>query len=132
LNIFLETYGDFFDQYVNNSNNSFFTMYNSTTFVSKIQRIFFCSHGCLFFTYLGVSIFDGAPKFQFLQPLVDKVKLKLASWKGKSISMMSQIQLVNTMITGILLIALIRINDLFYFLSKLSSVVKILFGLVIF
>jgi len=60
------------------------------------------SHGCLPFNYLGVRIFVGAPKSRFLQPLADKVKLKLASWKGKSLSMMGHIQLVNTVITGIL------------------------------
>jgi len=49
-----------------------------------------------------VPIFVGAPKGRFLQPLADKVKLKLASWKGKSLSMMGRVQLVNTMITGLL------------------------------
>ena len=54
------------------------------------------------FSYLGVPIFASAPKCRFLQPLADKVKLKLASWKGKSLSMMGRIQLVNTMITRFL------------------------------
>jgi len=49
-----------------------------------------------------VSIFVGAPKCQFLQPLVDKVKLKLASWKGKSLSMTGHTQLVNKVITRFL------------------------------
>jgi len=61
LSIFFKTYGDFLDQYVNNSKSSFFTMDNSTRFVTKIQRIFSSSHSCLPFTYLGVSIFVGAP-----------------------------------------------------------------------
>jgi len=74
-------------------------MDNFARFVTKIQRILSCSHGCLPFTYLGVFIFVGAPKGQFLQPLANKVKLKLDSWKGKSLSTMGQIQLVNTMIT---------------------------------
>jgi len=91
LSTFLNTYGDFSSQYVNNSESSFFTIDNSATFVTKIQRILSCSHGCLSFNYLGVSIFVGAPKSHFLQPLADKVKLKLASWKGKSLSMMGRI-----------------------------------------
>jgi len=102
LSIFLKTYDDFSGQYVNNSKSSFFTMDNSARFFTKIQCILSCSHGCLPFNYLGVSIFVGAPKFRFLQPLVDKVKLKLASWKGKSLSMMGRIQLVNTVIIGFL------------------------------
>ena len=52
LSIFLKTYGDFSGQYVNNSKSSFFTMDNSTRFVTKIQRILSCSHGCLPFNYL--------------------------------------------------------------------------------
>ena len=54
LSIFLKTYGDFYGQYVNNSKSSFFTMDNSARFVTKIQRILSCSHGCLPFNYLGV------------------------------------------------------------------------------
>jgi len=77
-------------------------MDNSARFVTKIQRILSFSHGCLPFTYLGVHIFVGAQMVRFLQPLADKVKLKLASWKGKSLSMMGRVQLVNTVITGLL------------------------------
>jgi len=102
LSIFLKTYGDFSGQYVNNSKSSFFTMDNSAKFVTKIQSILSCSHGCLPFTYLGVSIFVGAPRGRVYQPLPDKVKLKLASCKGKSLNMMGCVQLVNTVITGLL------------------------------
>jgi len=66
-------------------------MDNSARFVTKIQRILSCSHDCLSFTYLGVHIFVSAPKCRFLQSLANKVKLKLSSWKGKSLSMMSWI-----------------------------------------
>ena len=68
LSIFLKTYGDFFGQYVNNSKSSFFTMDNSARFLTKIQRIIYCSHGCLPFNFLGVSIVVGALKCRFLQP----------------------------------------------------------------
>ena len=102
LSIFLKTYCDFFGQYVNNSKSSFFTMVNSARFVTKIQHILPYSHGCLPFNYLGGPIFVGAPKCRFLQPLANKVKLKLASWKCKSLSMMSRIQLVNMVITRFL------------------------------
>jgi len=77
-------------------------MDNYARFVTKIQRILSFSHGCLPFNYLGVSIFVDAPKCRFLQPLADKVNLKLASWKRKSLSMMGQIQLLNIVITGFL------------------------------
>ncbi|XP_068461592.1 uncharacterized protein [Phaseolus vulgaris] len=108
-------------QYVNNSKSSFFTMDYSARFVTKIQRILSCSHDCLPFNYLGVPIFVVAPKICFLQPLADKVKLKLASWKGKSLSMMGQIQLVNTMITGILAYSFNLYKWLVYLLKQVEQ-----------
>ena len=99
--IFLKTYGDFSGQYVNNSKSTFLIM-DSVRFVTEIQRILSCSHGCFPFTYLQMPIFVGAPKCRFLQPLANKVKLKLESWRDKSLSMMCQIQMVNTMINGFL------------------------------
>jgi len=56
-----------------------------------------CSRGNIFFNYLRVSIFVGSPKARFLQPLIDKVRSKLASWKRKSLSMMGRVELVNSM-----------------------------------
>jgi len=73
---FIKTYGDFSGQYVNNSKSSFFPMDNSARFVTKIQRILSCIHGCFPFNYLRVHIYIGAPKSHFLQTLADKVKLK--------------------------------------------------------
>ena len=61
-------------------------MDNSARCIIKIQRHLSCSHGLLLFHYLRVPIFLDSPKLRFLQPSVDKVKLKLASWKGKSLA----------------------------------------------
>ena len=52
LSISLKTYGDFSGQYVNNSKSIFFTMDNFARFVTKIQRILSCKHGCLPSNYL--------------------------------------------------------------------------------
>jgi len=108
-------------------------MDNSARFVTKIQCIFSCSHGCLSFNYLGVPIFVGAPKCRFFQPLADKVKLKLASWKGKSLSMMGQIQLVKMMITGFLAYSFNMYKCHVSLLNQVEQCgVEILFGQVIF
>jgi len=87
---------------LNNSKSSLFTMDTSARFLTKIQRHLSCRHGLLPFNYLEVPIFVGAPSCKFLQPLANKVKLKLASWKVKSLSMMGQVQLVNTVVIGFL------------------------------
>ena len=49
-----------------------------------------------------MPIFVGVPRGRFLQPLDNKVKLKLASWKGKSLSMIGRVQLANTVVMGLL------------------------------
>jgi len=60
--------------------------------------VFGCSRDNIPFNYLGVPIFVGSPKARFLQPLADKVRSKLASWKEKSLSMMGRVEFVNSMI----------------------------------
>ena len=47
--------------------------------------------GSIPLNYLGVLIFVGDPKSRYFQSLADKVKTKLATWKGKSLSMMGMI-----------------------------------------
>ena len=78
-----------------------------------------------------MPIFVGALKFRFLQHLADKVKLKLAYWKGKSFRIMGVIQLVNTVITGFLVYSF---NMFKWFVSLLKQVeqwCRNLFGVVI-
>jgi len=58
--------------------------------------------GFLPFIYLGVPICSETLRVNYLQPLADTVKLKLTFWKGKMLSIMGWIQLVNMTIVGIL------------------------------
>lgn len=46
------------------------------------------AQGQIPFTYLGVPIFKGKPKVAHLQPITDKIKTKLATWKGSLLSIM--------------------------------------------
>jgi len=78
----------------------FFIVNASPNFLSKIKDVLGCSKGNIPFNYLGVPIFVGSLKVRFLQPLMDKVRFKLASWKGKSVSMMGRVELVNSVIYG--------------------------------
>jgi len=52
--------------------------------------------------YPGVPTFFGAPKMHFSQPLVDRVNTKLASWKGKCLSIIGHVQLVKCVISSIM------------------------------
>ena len=51
-------------------------------------------------TYLGVPLFIGAPKRRWLIPWADKIKSKLESWKGFSLSMAGRLCLINSVIMG--------------------------------
>jgi mannosylglycoprotein endo-beta-mannosidase len=58
--------------------------------------------GSLPFSYLGVPIFKGKPKACRFQPIADRVKLKLASWKASLLSIAGRIQLVRSVIHSML------------------------------
>ncbi|KAK2445365.1 hypothetical protein QL285_016305 [Trifolium repens] len=58
--------------------------------------------GTLPFSYLGVPIFKGKPKACHFQPLADRIKLKLASWKASLLSIAGRVQLVRSVIQSML------------------------------
>lgn len=60
------------------------------------------SAGSLPFNYLGVPLFKGKPKLIYLQPIIDRIKSKISSWKGSILSIMGRLQLVNSVIQGML------------------------------
>jgi len=60
------------------------------------------SVGSLPFTYLGAPIFKWKPKKIYFQPLVDRVKLKLANWKAYLLSMAGRVQLVKSVVQSML------------------------------
>jgi hypothetical protein len=47
--------------------------------------------GSLPFNYLGVPIFKGKPKACYLQPIADKIKNKLSSWKASLLSIAGRV-----------------------------------------
>jgi len=59
--------------------------------------------GTLPFTYLGVPIFKGKPKIIHLQPIANKIKLKLSTWKASILSLAGRVQLVRSVIQSMLL-----------------------------
>jgi hypothetical protein len=59
--------------------------------------------GTIPFNYLGVPIFKGKPKVCHLQPLADKIKLKLASWKASLLTMAGRVQLVKAVIQSMMI-----------------------------
>jgi len=54
------------------------------------------------FCYLGCPIFQGQPWRAYFQSIVDRIKVKLASWKGSLLTIMGRVQLVKSIIHGML------------------------------
>jgi hypothetical protein len=54
--------------------------------------------GNLPFTYLGATIFKGRPKVSYFQPIVDKFKSKLPTWKDSTLSNAWRVQVVNLVV----------------------------------
>ncbi|CAK8544840.1 unnamed protein product [Lathyrus sativus] len=59
--------------------------------------------GFLRFLYLGAHIFKGRPKASYFQPVVDKIRIKLAAGKASLLSIAGRVQLVNSVIHNMLL-----------------------------
>ena len=58
--------------------------------------------GTLPFNYLGVPVFRGKPKVVHLQPIVDKIKAKLSSWKALLLSIAGRVAMVKSIIHSML------------------------------
>jgi len=58
--------------------------------------------GTIPFQYLGYPIFQGKPKCTYFQSIVDRIKVKLTTWKGVLLSIMGRVQLVKSIVHGML------------------------------
>lgn len=75
----------------------------STTRIDHISQFIGFNKGSLPFVYLGVPIFKGKPKKSHLQPIADKIKIKLSAWKASLLSMAGRVILVKSVIQGMLI-----------------------------
>jgi hypothetical protein len=50
-----------------------------------------------------VPIFKGKPKVCHLQPVADKIKLKLSAWKASLLSIAGRVQLVKSVIQSMMI-----------------------------
>ena len=89
-------------QIINNSKSNFFTGAMTNARVQMLVALLGFSAGVIPFTYLGCPIFKGKPKTAHFLTITDRIKTKLATWKGISLSIMGRIQLVKSIIHGML------------------------------
>ena len=89
-------------QVINNTKSRFYTGAMNSTRAQMISDMLGFSVGIVPFTYLGCPIFRGKPKVAHFQIITDRIKTKLSTWKGSLLSIMGRVQLVKSIIHGML------------------------------
>lgn len=106
----LTALSELFQRYALNSgqiiNNSKSTIYSGSISNVRLNRIFQLLNfniGTLPFNYLGVPIFKGKPKVSHLQPVADKIMMKLSAWKASLCYMAGRVQLARSVIQSMMM-----------------------------
>lgn len=102
INLF-KSYGDLSGQHLSIDKCRFFRGSMCARRVRVIKMLLGFSAGMLPFIYLRVPIFKGKPRTIHLQPIADRIKARLSAWKGSCLSIMGRVQLVNSVINGMLI-----------------------------
>jgi hypothetical protein len=90
-------------QKINNSKSTIFSGSITQGRLNIIVQLLNFRIDSIPFNYLGVPIFKGKPKSCHLQPIADKIKLKLSTWKASLLSMAGRVQLVKAVIQSMLI-----------------------------
>lgn len=93
--------GEYSGQIIDNGKSKFYTSSLSMSRQAPIASLTGFCYGILPFVYLGVPLFKDKPKALYLKPIFDKISVKLGAWKGKILSIMGRVQLVNDVISSI-------------------------------
>lgn len=97
-----EDYGNYSGQVVNANKSKFYSRALSLSRILTISSITGFSHGSLPFNYLEIRLFKGKPKTIHLRYVVDRIQSKLHAWKGRLLTIMGRVQLVNVVISSML------------------------------
>lgn len=99
----IQEYGNASGQHLSLGKCKFFAPSMSAAKKQDIGSFLGFNVGSTIFSYLGVPIFQGKPRTRYLQPIADRIRAKLATWKGSMLSIMGRVQLVKSIIHGVLL-----------------------------
>lgn len=89
-------------QIINVAKSRFFMGAMTGSRTQMIASLLGFNVGTLPFTYLGCPIFRGKLRVSHFKTITDRIKTKLATWKGTSLSIMGRVQLVKSIIHGML------------------------------
>jgi len=71
------------------------------TLLKQFSNILNCKHMKIPFMYLGMPIGGNPRRSQFWQPVINKVRDRLSSWKGKLISVAGRVCLIKSVISAL-------------------------------
>lgn len=97
-----EKYGQYSGQMVNACKSKFYSGALSLSRAHTLHSITGFRQGTIPFTYLGIPLFKGKPKSIHFRPTVDRIQFKLSAWKGRLLTRMGRVQLVNAFISSML------------------------------
>jgi hypothetical protein len=103
LTSLFESYASESGQKINNSKSTIFSGSITPGRLHLIVQLLNFKIGSVPFNYLGVPIFKGKPKTSYLQPIADKIKLKLSAWKASLLTMAGRVQLVKAVIQSMMI-----------------------------
>jgi hypothetical protein len=90
-------------QVINNSKSTIISGSITPRRLELMVQLLNFSIGSLPFNYLGVPIFKGKPRVCHLQPIADRIKLKLLAWKASLLSIAGRVQLVRAVVQSMLI-----------------------------
>jgi hypothetical protein len=90
-------------QLINPHTSSIYAGSITTQRLNQIANMLNFKIGSLPFSYLGVPIFRGKPTSVYFQCIADKVKNKLSAWKASLLFIAGRVQLIKSVIQGMLL-----------------------------
>ena len=121
----LKNYSDTSGQLVNFDKSKLFTGAMTVTRRNMLSQLSGFTLGCIPFQYLGCPIFQGKPKCIYFQYMVDRIKTKFATWKGVLLSIMGRVQLVKSVIHGMLVYSFHIYRWPIRLLNMLDKMIKI-------
>jgi hypothetical protein len=95
-------YGEVSGQVINKQKSRFYSGAISNSRLLSITNLLGFGSGSIPFNFLGCPIFVGKSTTIHFRAIIDKIKVKMASWKGVLLSIMGRVQLVRAIIHGML------------------------------
>ena len=86
---------------VNFHKSSLIGINTSNEWLQRAAESLLCKTGCVLFTYLGLPIGGNSSRIGFWDPIIEKLSNKLASWKGRMLSIGGRLTLIKSSLANL-------------------------------